>query len=205
MIQEIAPGRIDSDAVEPGETSGSEPQPRLTDGGVLRAAAARYAGTLDKTLRSAVIPYGYTVTVWASGAYLISLRGLPSGLEAFAFVGGATLAFGVLASMSQWRPGPIDEPTIAPIHPDSRHPLFAAGLHIAAVGLAFGAATLIDRLLGNLAWFLASFAVTFIYLLIASAELAISVELNQREIGLERARVMVRRRRKAIREVVRRR
>ncbi len=54
MIQEIAPGRIDSDAVEPGETSGSEPQPRLTDGGVLRAAAARYAGTLDKTLRSAV-------------------------------------------------------------------------------------------------------------------------------------------------------
>ena len=115
MIQEIAPGRIDSDAVEPGETSGSEPQPRLTDGGVLRAAAARYAGTLDKTLRSAVIPYGYTVTVWASGAYLISLRGLPSGLEAFAFVVGATLAFGVLASMSQRRPKPIEEPTIAPI------------------------------------------------------------------------------------------
>lgn len=172
---------------------------------MLRAAAARFAGTLDKTLRSAVIPYGYTVTIWASGAYLISLQGLPSGIEAFAFVAGATLAFGVLASLSQRRPGSIEEPMVAPIHPDSRHPLFAAGLHIAAVGLAFGAATLIDSALGNFAWFLGSFAVTFIYLLIASAELAISVELNQREIGLRRARVIVRRRRQALREVVRRR
>ena len=83
------------------------------------------------------------------------------------------------------------------MQPESRHPIFAAGLHVAAVGLAIGAATLIDSALRDFAWFLGSFAVTLIYLMIASAELAISVELNEREIGLRRARGLVRRQRQA--------
>jgi hypothetical protein len=186
-----------------GETSGRAPKP--TDPSVLRGAASRYEGTLDKTLRSAVIPYGYTVTIWASGAYLISLRGIPNGWQAFAFVAGATLAFGVLATISQRLPGADSDLVAPPIHPDSRNPIFAAGLHIAAVGIAFAAATLVDGLLLDFAWFFGSFAVTMIYLLVASAELAIAIELNQREIGLHRARRVVRRRGRAIREGVRRR
>lgn len=160
---------------------------------VLRGAAHRYDQTLDKTLRSAVVPYGYTVTIWASGAYLISLRGIPGLWEAFAFVAGALAAFGLLSALSQRRPGtPVD--TIAPpIHPDSSHPIFAAGLHIAAVGLAFLAAGVVDELLGNAAWFFGSFAVTLIYLSIASAELAIAVELNQRRVGPRRAATAARR------------
>jgi len=172
---------------------------------VLRGAAARYEGTLDKTLRSAVIPYGYTVTIWAPGAYLISLRGIPNGWQAFAFVAGATLAFGVLAAVSQRLPGAAGDEVAPPIHPDSHHPIFAAGLHIAAVGIAFAAATLVDGLLLDWAWFFGSFAVTIIYLLVASAELAVAIELNQRAIGLRRAGGAVRRRGQEIRRVVRRR
>lgn len=172
---------------------------------MLRGAAARYEGTLDKTLRSAVIPYGYTVTIWASGAYLISLRGIPNGWQAFAFVAGATLAFGVLTTVSQRLPGADPDLVAPPIHPDSRNPIFASGLHIAAVGIAFAAATLVDSLLLDWAWFFGSFAVTIIYLLVASAELAIATELNQREIGLRRAGGAVRRQGRAIRRVVRRR
>lgn len=61
---------------------------------MLRGAAGRYGPTLDNTLRSAVVPYGYMVTIWASGAYLISLRGIPNGWQAFAFVTGAMLPSG---------------------------------------------------------------------------------------------------------------
>jgi hypothetical protein len=189
---------------EEGEQRPSSP----FDASVIRASARRYDGILDMTLRSAVVPYGYTVTIWAAGAYLIRQRGLPSVFEAFAFVAGAILAFAVLTAISQRRHQPVAESgqqsAVPPFHLDSRHPIFAAGLHIAAVGLALGSAALIDSGLGQAAWLLAPFAVTSIYLAIASAELAIAIELRQREIGLRTARVIVRHPHKAIRRVVRR-
>lgn len=173
---------------------------------MIRASAQRYDQILDMTLRSAVVPYGYTVTIWAAGAYLISKRGFPSVFEAFAFVSGAILAFAVLTAISQrrHRPAPEDAPDRTILHPESSHPIFAAGLHIAAVGLALGCAALIDISLGQGAWVLTSFAVTSIYLAIASAELAIAIELRRREIGLDTARVIVRHPHKVIRRVVRR-
>lgn len=177
--------------MEPGANEEQDAGP--LDASVIRGAVHRYDQTLDKTLRSAVVPYGYTVTVWASGAYLISLRGVPGLFEAFAFVAGALAAFGTLSALSQRHPGTPGNTVAPPIHPDSSHPIFAAGLHIAAVGLAFGAAGAVDGLLGNAAWFFGSFAVTLIYLSIASAELAIAVEMNQRKIGMGRAAQVARR------------
>lgn len=160
------------------------------------------------TLRSAVVPYGYTVTIWAAGAYLIRQRGFPTVFEAFAFVTGAILAFAVLTAISQRRHRPgergVSENAAPGLHPEPAHPIFAAGLHIAAVGLALGCAALIDTHLSHAAWLFAPFAVTSIYLAIASAELAIAIELRQREIGLRSARVIVRRPHRAIRRVVRR-
>ncbi len=168
---------------------------------MLRGASRRYGPILDKTLRSAVVPYGYTVTIWSSGAYLISLRGVPGGWEAFAFVAGAIAAFGLLTAISPPDRESGARAVVPPIHPDSSHPIFAAGLHIAAVGLAFAAAALVDRTLGSAAWFFGSFGVTLIYLAIASAELAISVELSQREAG--NARAMIGRQRESVSRAVR--
>ena len=173
---------------------------------MLRGAGERWDQTLDKTLRSAVIPYGYTVTVWSTGAYLVHLRGIPSGLEAFAFVCGAIIAFAILATISQRRSGSGDLMTNEPlpIHPDSSHPIFVAGLHIFAVGIAFGGASLVDSSLGNAAWFFGSFVVTLLYLSLSSLELALAIEMHRRQIGLGRARVIVRRQGAAVRAAVRR-
>ncbi len=189
----------------PPQNGGVNEKPGPLDRGVLGGATRRWDATLDKTLRSAVIPYGYTVTTWAAGAYLVSLRGIPSGLEAFFFVCGAICAFALLATISARRSGSgalmADEPL--PIHPDSTHPIFAAGLHIVAVGLAFGVATVVDRLFGNVAWFLGSFTVTLVYLALSSLELAIAIEAHRRQLSLRRARVLVRRRRSVPDDTVR--
>jgi len=188
-------------------TGDEDSRPSPLDPGVLRAAARRWDGTLDKTLRSAVIPYGYTVTTWATGAYLVGEQGLPSGFEAFIFVVGAIVAFALLSTLSARRAGSGELMTTEPIpiHPDSTHPLFVAGFHILAIGAAFGAAAGVDELLGNAAWFVGSFVVTLVYLALSSFELAVAIEMHRREISLARARVIVRRQRQVIRDVVRRR
>lgn len=43
------------------------------------------------------VPYGYTLTVWASGALCIGRFGLPSAGEVFLFVAGGTLGYVGLA------------------------------------------------------------------------------------------------------------
>ena len=188
-------------------TGDDDSRPSPLDPGVLRAASQRWDGTLDKTLRSAVIPYGYTVTTWATGAYLVGQQGLPSAFEAFLFVCGAIIAFALLATLSARRSGSgellTSEPI--PIHPDSSHPIFVAGFHILAIGAAFAAAAAVDELLGNSAWFVGSFVVTLVYLALSSLELAIAIELHRRKIGIARARVIIRRRRRVFSDVVRRR
>lgn len=187
------------------ETEG-EPKPKSPplDASVLAAAADGFEDSLNSTLLSSVVPYGYTVTTWASGAYLIKLRGAPTIWEAFLFVSGAIVAFAILASASQRaRKGRPPAPPVQ-LHPESPHLLFAAGLHIAAVGLSLGAAAAVDHLLGNFAWFLGSFAVTTIYLSIASLEFAIAVEWQRQTISIPGARVIVERPRQVIRRVRRR-
>jgi len=191
------------------EKSGEdESRPSPLDPGVIRAASRRWDGTLDKTLRAAVIPYGYTVTTWATGAYLVGERGLPSAFEGFIFVCGAIVAFALLSVLSARIAGTSGELMTTepiPIHPDSTHPILVAGFHIFAIGIAFAAAAALDELVDNAAWFFGSFAVTIIYLALSSFELAVAIEMHRREIGLKRARVIVRRQSQVIRDVVRRR
>lgn len=161
------------------------------DAGLLRAAARRWEGALESTLRSSVIPYGYTVTIWSSGGYLISLRGAPDFFEAFGFVAGALFAFAVLATLSARLPTQPAART-SQAAPEPGHPIFGAGLHIVAVGLALGAAAALDRFTGQFAWMLASFAATTTYLAAASGELALATEISRRELRL-RAALRIRR------------
>lgn len=165
------------------------------DRGVLKGASQRWDATLDKTLRSALVPYGYTVTTWASGAYLVTMRGRPTAFDVFLFVIGAISAFALLATVAARRSGVSSGELISeeplPIHPDSNHPIFVAGLHIAATGVAFGTTVLVDKL-GALSWFVSPFAMTLVYLSLSSFELAIAIEAHRRELTLRRARRLVR-------------
>ena len=74
-----------------------------------RARRRRALGrTLDKTLRAAVVPDGYTVTIWATGAYLIRDQTDPGAVFAHAlmFIFGALLAFALLACAPTAAPCP---------------------------------------------------------------------------------------------------
>jgi hypothetical protein len=187
-----------------GETPGQKAS--SLDGSVVRAATGNWERTLDKTLRAALIPYGYTVTIWATGAYIARGQDVPgiTALHGFLYLSGALLGFALLVTIAQRRSKPgsaIGEPI--PIHPDSSHPLLIAGFHMLAAGIAFGAGMLVKAVIGSaaLTWFFAPFVVTLLYLSLSSLELAISVEWHKRRFGPPRLRVPFRRRGGSVRPV----
>lgn len=164
---------------------GVEPPPDESSG-LMRDAVTRWDGTLDKTLRAALIPYGYTVTIWATGAYLVRDQQIPgiTAVNALLFMLGALLAFALLVTRSQRR---ISAATASsaepvPIHPDSSHPILLAGLHILAAGIAFGGGVLVKAVfgVGAISWFFGPFVVTILYLSLSSLELAAAIEWHRR-------------------------
>ena len=170
------------------QREGSAPVRSDLTASLIGRSFGRWAGTLEATLRSTVVPYGYTITIWVAGAYLVRQQGtgIP-GLgfdQAIAFVAGALLAFGVLASLSARLPQNVGISDI-PSGPDAaRHPLFAAGVHVIAIGLALGAAAASSAYLGDLAWFTTPFLATGIYLGAAAYELGLALELSERDYRL---------------------
>lgn len=52
-----------------------------------------YRRNLRAALGASAGPYGYTLTIWTTGAVLIHAFGMPSPLDAFLFMAGAVVAF----------------------------------------------------------------------------------------------------------------
>lgn len=121
-------------------------------------------GALAPALAAAAMPYGYTISVWGSGALLTRTHGLPQTWEIGAFAAGAVLAFALLGLFARGAVGPE--------HAADR--LVAGALHWLAAGAAIGSAALVSRLPGWEAWPLASFAATAAFFLCASAQLALA-------------------------------
>ena len=57
------------------------PEERRAAGGTLRAALAT-------VVAASAVPYGYTLTIWGSGAVLLRSLGAPTAAEAFIFAAG---------------------------------------------------------------------------------------------------------------------
>ncbi|MGA9401027.1 hypothetical protein [Haladaptatus sp.] len=55
---------------------------------------------LSRNLLSEARAYGYTLSIWGGGGLLLSQFGTPSTAEVFAYVGGAIVAFGLLALLT---------------------------------------------------------------------------------------------------------
>ena len=121
---------------------------------------------LGTTVAATAAPYGYTISIWSSGAVLMRVHGIPPTAAVLAFVGGAVLAFGLLRSLAR---GALAGAEIVG-HPGDR--AHAGAMNWIAAGAATGAAALIAELDAVVAWPLASFAATMIYVLCASAQLA---------------------------------
>jgi hypothetical protein len=129
----------------------------------------RYRAHLQTTVATSAAPYGYTLTVWTSGAVTSHARGIPSSWEALLLLGGAVSGFMLTAALAH---GSATEAFGAP----ERRPVrLWAGFHLVSVGSAIGASTLIAHELESpLAWLVVGFVATTVYLLVAAAQFAIA-------------------------------
>ena len=115
-----------------------------------------------------IAPYGYTLTIWTSGAVLTHARGVPSTVDAFLFMLGAVTGFALLGVISFGH-------LLARVRVDPVQPALWGGLHLLPIATAIGAATLIAHQLENIAaWPVGGFAATVIYLVLLAAQLAVA-------------------------------
>jgi len=149
------------------------PAPQLVRAGHLRMAMATIA-------TASAAPYGYTVSLWSTGALVINYHGFPDPGEVLLFVAGALLGFAIIGAVAHGAlriGGPL---RAGPAH------IVTGLLHWFAVGLAVGVVAIIAPHVGVAAWALGSFAATALYLLAASLQLAVAT--NGRHPGIADAR-----------------
>jgi hypothetical protein len=136
------------------------------------ARSARLPGELGAalgTLASAsAAPYGFTLSVWSSGAVLTHFRGAPNVGDVFLFISGALAGFAVVGLLAH---RPLRASQYA-VHGE-RERVLAGLLHWFSVGIAVGAVVLIAQIQGWVAWPLSMFAATSLYLLGAALQLAV--------------------------------
>jgi hypothetical protein len=129
---------------------------------------ARYRSALRATIAASAAPYGYTLTIWTSGAVLAHAHGIPSTAYALLFLVGAVGAFALIGGLAF---GGFTEQLV----PEPARAAVFGGLHFMSVGLAIGAASLDAHLVtGAAAWPVAGFAATSLYLLVSALQLRLA-------------------------------
>ena len=119
----------------------------------LRAAVAFSAG-----------PYGYTLTLWSTGAVLTGTHGIPTPLSAVTFVVGAVLAFATVGASAF---GSLKEDLTR----EKGHEVLWGSGQVFSVGLSISAAVVVGYYVeGFVAWPLTGFVVTALFLLVVGAE-----------------------------------
>lgn len=151
--RQASPPNLDSGPAE------QAPNDARSPGRTLRAAF----GTM---VAASAAPYGYTISIWSSGALLMHSHGTPRVGDVFAFLAGALTGFGLLALFAH---GALAR-TESLDHLSDR--VLAGAMHWFAAGAAVGIVALVAMLDGWEAWPLGSFAATSVYIFGASIQLA---------------------------------
>ncbi len=141
-----------------------------------RTLPGRFVGSLGVVAGAAAAPYGYTATVWGSGAVLADLRGTPTVGDAFSFLGGLVAAFATIAVLSRLGRDTADESGL-------REWLITGALHAIAIAVAVGGAALCGLAPPAAAWPLGGFAATVLYLSVAAVERLVADVLGRRALG----------------------
>jgi hypothetical protein len=147
----------------------------LTTDGARRSACARqrvspvaYKSALRTAVAVSAAPYGYTLTIWTSGAVLSHARGIPSSTSAVLFLIGAVGAYALVGAL-------VFAGLAEPQAPESARAVVWGALHFFSVGLAIGAASLDAHFVHSAAaWPLGGFLATAVYLLASGFELAVA-------------------------------
>ena len=120
-------------------------------------------------MAASAAPYGYTLTIWTSGAVVTHARGIPTAVEALLFLAGAVLGFAAVGAAAH---GGAARVLRAPREPTVR---LWGSFHLPSVGLAIGGAALVAALVqGILAWPLVGFLATCLYLIVIAAQFTIA-------------------------------
>lgn len=125
----------------------------------------RYRHGLRKAVGASAGPYGYTLTIWTTGAVLIHARGVPTTMKALLFMLGAVIAFSAVGALA-FRNNPR-------IHAKAvSHPVLWGSFHFVPVAASIGAASLVAHFVEGIpAWPLAGFTATAIYLTFVAAQI----------------------------------
>jgi hypothetical protein len=129
---------------------------------------ASYRISIATILTSAAVPYGVTLTVWASGAMLAHFDGHPKVYEIFLFVFGGMIGYSVLALASTrvlehgaaGSPGP--------------QMALTGLLHLLSIGAAVGAVMAVAQISSWVVWPLGGFVGIGLYLGLAGVEFALA-------------------------------
>lgn len=125
-----------------------------------------YGRNLRAAVMASVAPYGYTLTVWTSGALLIHARGLTDIGQVLLFMAGAVIGY-ALVGLVAFRGLGTGQGA-----PTSPPPTLWGNLHFASIGLAIcGSYLAAHAFHGLISWPATGFAATAIYLLVLGAEL----------------------------------
>lgn len=126
------------------------------------------------TISASAAPYGYTVSIWSTGALLIHFRGNPNVWEIFLFALGAVAGYALLGRL-----GTIIMRRSPPLRSQSLK-VEAGMFDWLAVGLSAGAAALLDQIPTWTVWPLSSALVTIIYITATSVQLHLAAARRSR-------------------------
>lgn len=124
-----------------------------------------YRHYLRGVVGASAAPYGYTLTVWTTGAIATHAHGaLPSSVDAFLLLAGAITGFGTVSIVAfgingALAPGPRGEIRTW------------GGMHLPSAGSSIALATAISEIIeGWLIWPLVGFTATTTYLLVTGLQ-----------------------------------
>jgi hypothetical protein len=124
------------------------------------------SAALGTIVSASAAPYGYTVTLWSSGALLIHFRGQPDAGEVFLYAAGALIGFGLLGVLAR----PALRVPRAIGAPSER--VVTGALNWFSVGSATGTVALIAQIPSWVVWPAGSLAATALFLFCSSLQLA---------------------------------
>jgi hypothetical protein len=137
-----------------------------------------YRQHLRGVVAASAAPYGYTLTVWTSGAIATHAQAaLPAPLQTLLLLVGAALGFGAVGTLAfaginrPLAPGPVRQARVW------------GGMHLPSVGSSIGAVTALTRWVhGQLMWVLVGFVATAIYLSVLGGQFWVAAHRRPRHL-----------------------
>lgn len=142
-----------------------------------RLMKGRYLRSLSSAVSDSAAAYGYTLTVWSSGAVMVHVWRPPDIVDVAVFLGGAVAAFALVEALATrvFRSEVEAEP--------GRVVVIAGALHFVSAGLAVACAYGLALVIGTeiVAWLCGSFAATAVYFLMVGVQVSFAEWRTGRE------------------------